>query len=72
MFVFQLPCVILKKTPEVVSLKRYAMQQLIDWKMKPNRKPLILKGARQVNGFYGAEGQRCRTDRSKGREQSSG
>lgn len=29
-------------------MKRYAMQQLIDWKEKPNRKPLILKGARQV------------------------
>lgn len=29
-------------------MKRYAMQQLIDWKNKPNRKPLILKGARQV------------------------
>jgi len=29
-------------------LKRYAMQQLIDWKSKTNRKPLILKGARQV------------------------
>lgn len=29
-------------------MKRYAMQQLIEWKNKPNRKPLILKGARQV------------------------
>ena len=29
-------------------MKRYAMQQLIGWKNKPNRKPLILKGARQV------------------------
>ena len=29
-------------------MKRYAMQQLVDWKNKPNRKPLILKGARQV------------------------
>ena len=29
-------------------MKRYAMQQLIDWKEKPNRKPLVLKGARQV------------------------
>lgn len=29
-------------------MKRYAMQQLIHWKNKPNRKPLILKGARQV------------------------
>lgn len=29
-------------------MKRYAMQQLIEWKGKSNRKPLILKGARQV------------------------
>ena len=29
-------------------MKRYAMQQLVEWKNKPNRKPLILKGARQV------------------------
>lgn len=29
-------------------MKRYAMRQLMDWKDKPNRKPLILKGARQV------------------------
>lgn len=29
-------------------MKRYAMQQLIEWKNKANRKPLILKGARQV------------------------
>ncbi|MBQ8813404.1 MAG: ATP-binding protein [Lachnospiraceae bacterium] len=29
-------------------MNRHAMQQLIDWKNKPNRKPLILKGARQV------------------------
>ena len=29
-------------------MKRYVMQQLIDWKNKENRKPLILKGARQV------------------------
>ena len=29
-------------------MKRYAMQQLSAWKDKPNRKPLILKGARQV------------------------
>lgn len=29
-------------------MERYAMQQLIAWKNKPNRKPLILKGARQV------------------------
>ena len=29
-------------------MKRYALEQLIRWKEKPNRKPLILKGARQV------------------------
>ena len=29
-------------------MRRYAMQQLIDWKNRENRKPLILKGARQV------------------------
>lgn len=29
-------------------MKRYAMQKLIEWKQRPNRKPLILKGARQV------------------------
>ena len=27
---------------------RYAMDQLVEWKNRPNRKPLILKGARQV------------------------
>ena len=27
---------------------RYAMDQLLEWKNRPNRKPLILKGARQV------------------------
>ena len=29
-------------------MKRYAMRKLIEWKQRPNRKPLILKGARQV------------------------
>ncbi len=29
-------------------MKRYAMQELVKWKDKPNRKPLLLKGARQV------------------------
>lgn len=29
-------------------MQRYVMEQLIKWKEKPNRKPLILKGARQV------------------------
>ncbi len=30
------------------SMKRTVIQQLIDWKNRPNRKPLILQGARQV------------------------
>lgn len=29
-------------------MKRYAMEELLAWKNKQNRKPLILKGARQV------------------------
>ena len=29
-------------------MERYAMKQLINWKNKKHRKPLILKGARQV------------------------
>ena len=29
-------------------MKRYVMEQLVQWKNKQNRKPLILKGARQV------------------------
>ena len=29
-------------------MKRLALQQLIDWKNKSDRKPLILNGARQV------------------------
>lgn len=29
-------------------MKRYAMQKLVIWKEKENRKPLLLKGARQV------------------------
>lgn len=29
-------------------MKRYAMEQLLLWKNKENRKPLVLKGARQV------------------------
>ena len=30
------------------NMKRYAMDKLVYWKNKRNRKPLILKGARQV------------------------
>jgi len=33
---------------EVVALKRYAMQELIDWKNRSDRMPLIIRGARQV------------------------
>ncbi len=29
-------------------MKRKAIQDLIDWKSNPDRKPLVLKGARQV------------------------
>lgn len=29
-------------------MKRYAMEELLKWKKRPNRKPLIIKGARQV------------------------
>ena len=29
-------------------MKRFAMQSLINWKNDPERKPLILRGARQV------------------------
>ena len=29
-------------------MERYAMQKLVQWKQRKNRKPLILKGARQV------------------------
>lgn len=29
-------------------MRRYAMKELLEWKTKENRKPLILKGARQV------------------------
>ena len=29
-------------------MQRYVMEQLVEWKNKQNRKPLILKGARQV------------------------
>jgi len=29
-------------------MKRFIMQKLIDWKNKPGRKPLIIRGARQV------------------------
>ena len=29
-------------------MKRFALEKLIEWKNKPNRKPLIIRGARQV------------------------
>ena len=33
-------------------MRRYIMDKLIDWKNRTNRKPLILKGARQVGKTY--------------------
>lgn len=37
---------------EVIELRRYIMDKLVDWKNRTNRKPLILKGARQVGKTY--------------------
>ena len=44
-----------------VFMKRNAMQSLINWKNDPERKPLILRGARQVgkNWLMQALGQTC-------------
>ena len=36
------------KNEEINIMKRFLMDDLVKWKDKPNRKPLILKGARQV------------------------
>lgn len=33
-------------------MKRYIYQQLLEWKSSPNRKPLILQGARQTGKTY--------------------
>ena len=33
-------------------MKRKLTQKLIDWKNRPNHKPLILQGARQVGKTY--------------------
>ncbi len=33
---------------EVDLMKRFALEKLIEWKDKQNRKPLIIRGARQV------------------------
>ena len=33
-------------------LKRKFYQFLLDWKQKPNRKPLLVKGARQVGKTF--------------------
>ncbi len=33
-------------------MKRLLTQQLIDWKQKPKRKPLLLDGARQVGKSF--------------------
>ena len=42
-------------------MKREILEKLIDWKNKPNRKPLILNGARQVGKTYILEefGKKC-------------
>ena len=32
----------------ILDMKRHAIQKLTDWKNSPNRKPLIIRGARQV------------------------
>ena len=34
-------------------MERYAMQELLLWKQKENRKPMLLKGARQVGKTWG-------------------
>jgi len=36
----------------VVSVERLIEQKLLEWKTKPNRKPLIVRGARQVGKTY--------------------
>ena len=33
-------------------MKRYATKLLKDWKDRPNRKPLVIRGARQVGKSY--------------------
>jgi predicted AAA+ superfamily ATPase len=33
-------------------MKRSAYKQLVDWKNRKNRKPLIVQGARQVGKTY--------------------
>ena len=33
-------------------MRRYIKEQLIEWKNRKDRKPLILKGARQVGKTY--------------------
>ena len=35
-----------------IAMKRKITQQLIDWKNRPDHKPLILRGARQVGKTY--------------------
>ena len=36
------------KSARSESMKRFIMKKLLDWKNSPYRKPLILKGVRQV------------------------
>jgi predicted AAA+ superfamily ATPase len=40
------------KIMAVIAMKRKITQQLIDWKNRPDHKPLILQGARQVGKTY--------------------
>lgn len=40
------------KSAMILAMKRLIMQKLIDWRQKSGRKPLILKGARQVGKTY--------------------
>ena len=37
---------------KVIEMKRHITEHLLKWKNSPNRKPLILKGARQVGKTY--------------------
>ena len=37
---------------EVTNMKRFITKKLIEWKNSKERKPLIIKGARQVGKTY--------------------
>ena len=50
---------------EVFAMKRNAMQSLIDWKNKKHRKPMIIRGARQVGKTWLAkEFGRCEFEKT--------